>query len=83
MSTKTVTRGAETDAKDVSTRDLFASLEGQDFRSYRDFDRAVQKALERYRSAFLLTYTPRQAITWARQNGWIEDSDKGLRVKLR
>jgi hypothetical protein len=68
---------------EVSTRDLFVSLEGHVFLTYRDFDRAVQEALGRYRSAFPLTYTPHQAIAWARQNGWITDSGEGLLVEVR
>jgi hypothetical protein len=66
-----------------STQELFASLEGRTFRNYRAFDEAVQEALGVHRSAFPLTYTPHQAISWARQNGWIEDSSDGLQVKVR
>lgn len=66
-----------------STKDLFISLQGRSFLNYRDFDHAVQKALSQYRDAFPLTYTPHQAISWARQNGWISDSDDGLLVKVR
>ena len=73
----------EAGTETVSTQDLFVSLEGREFRNYRDFDEAVQQALGRYRSAFPLTYTPHQAIAWARENGWISDSDKGLLVKVR
>jgi hypothetical protein len=70
-------------AGDSSTQELFVSLEGQTFRSYRAFDEAVQAALGVHRSAFPLTYTPHQAISWARQNGWIKDSSDGLQVEVR
>lgn len=66
----------------VSTRDLFASLEGKEFQSYPDFHQAVQEALGQYRSAFPLSYTPRQAIAWARENGWIRDSSEGLQIVM-
>lgn len=69
-------------AEAPSARDLFVSLQGQEFLNYRDFDEAVSLALERYRSAFPLTYTPHQAIAWARQNGWIRDSSDRLLVKV-
>lgn len=64
------------------TQELFASLDGQEFRTYVDFDQAVQAALRAHRSAFPLTYTPRQAISWARQNGWIKDSNDGLLIEV-
>lgn len=67
---------------DQSPRDLFISLEGLAFPNYREFDQAVGKALARYRDAFSLSYTPRQAITWAQQNGWIRDSDDMLSVEV-
>ncbi len=67
----------------ISTRDLFVSLEGRAFPTYRDFDQAVQEALGQYRNAFPLIYTPHQAIAWARQNGWITDSGDGLLVEVR
>jgi hypothetical protein len=65
------------------TRELFASLEGTEFPNYRDFDNAVQEALADRRRDFPLTYTPHQAISWARENGWIEDSSDGLHIKVR
>lgn len=68
---------------DSPTQELFAGLEGKEFRSYVDFDQAVREALLEHRSAFPLTYTPRQAISWARQNGWIKDSSRGLLVEVR
>ena len=83
MSLKTVTRDDESTVNGVSTQDLFASLEGKTFGSYRDFNQAVEDALGRYRSAFPLAYTPRQAIAWAYKNGWIVASDKGLQIKMR
>lgn len=64
------------------TQELFASLDGQEFRSYVDFDQAVHAALQAHRSAFPLTYTPRQAISWARQNGWIKDSNDVLVIEV-
>jgi hypothetical protein len=64
------------------TQELFASLDGQEFRNYVDFDQAVDAALRAHRSAFPLTYTPRQAISWARQNGWIKDSSDGLVIEV-
>jgi hypothetical protein len=64
------------------TQELFTSLQGREFRNYRDFDKAVQNALRDHRSAFPLTYTPNQAISWARQNGWIKDSSDGLLVEV-
>ena len=88
MNTETEIVGAktstetETSTGTVSTRDLFLSLEGRQFGNYRDFDQAVQRALGDYRRAFPLTYTPHQAIVWARQNGWIRDSNDGLRVEV-
>lgn len=83
MSVKTATRDDEGVTDDVSTQDMFASLEGETFGSYRDFNQAVEDALGRYRSAFPLAYTPRQAIAWAHENGWIVTSDKGLQIKMR
>lgn len=65
------------------TRELFVSLEGTEFSDYRDFDDAVQEALADRRGDFPLAYTPHQAISWARENGWIEDSSNGLHVKVR
>lgn len=66
----------------ASPRDMFMSLEGRKFHSYRAFDEAVQSALGQYRSAFPLTYTPLQAIAWARQNDWIKDNSDGLLVEV-
>jgi len=66
----------------ITTRDLFVSLDGRRFATYREFDEAVTEALGRYRAAFPLTYTPNQAIAWARQNGWLSDDEQGLIVAI-
>jgi hypothetical protein len=65
-----------------AVKELFRSLEGQRFVSYGDFEQAVNDAFADFRDGLLLSYKPRQAIAWGRQNGWVTDDDDGLLIHV-
>jgi hypothetical protein len=65
-----------------TTQELFRALNGRVYSSYQDFDAAVRDVFDNHRTGFPVGYSHRQAIAWARRNGWVGVDQGRLRVQL-
>lgn len=56
---------------DFTTRILFDQLDDRRYSTYPELEAAVRDLFNAHRAAFPYGYTYRDAIGWARRQGWI------------
>lgn len=66
-----------------SSRDLFAALDGQVFRTQRDLQTAVLELYNRHLADFPPDYGYVELVEWGISNGWvIPDEGGGVRIQV-
>jgi hypothetical protein len=70
-------------AKRYTTEDLFREMDGKEYPSYRELEKAVIDLFNQHLRDFPPHYSYRDAIIWADRNRWLKPHDGRFTVTFR